>query len=874
MTGGLPRVLVAALRRVIPQRNRAQVLAELDDDFRRVRAHGSGWSASAWLCRESASLAWAFARHAGASTRAWGPIWCRDAQLVIRGLRRAPLATVGAAATLSAGFLAMIVTAGLSETLLFRPVSAIHGYALRRVAAVDARGRAGYRLSFVELEQVRAQLAGSAVLAAVNLQPVVLRSERTDTQTMVEVVDGRYFDLVGAPMVAGRRLVSTDDRVAAPPVVVIGESLWRRRFASDPAVVGRTLELNRSSFTVVGVTAASGSATALGSGVDVWAPLAHGDAVLSTGWRTDLGARWFSVLALPSVSLAEVDARLAIAAAELARRHPDAWRGRALRTAPGAMLTGSQRTGMATLAWILTVLSALILAVGAANVGGLLLARAAAAERHTAIHLSMGAGRAAIVRRLLFEGAVLGWIGGGLAVGLYVWARRAFMQIALLPTLALRLDLRLDSTVVGTVVLVSGLVGALLAVGPAMWSVRAGNAAALGGGYARAIGDRGVSRARRLLMSTQLCVSLALVVGAALFTRSIGALEAEDVGFPKRGLVAMDFDLEPAGPPGRAASIARTALGLAATVPGVSAAAMSNRAPIDGSTPMVDVRGDRSGPVVGDVTMYLTTHAYFETVGVGLLAGRAFTPEECDRESDVVIVNESLGRRLWPGGSPIGRSLVVGADQRVVRVVAVARDSKYRSLADSGQLHLYRPTPPNFQLTLLARTSGDPRAALRALQRVLDRAGPGVVGFFPRTLDDHLEVELLPTRAAARAAAGLGSLALVLSAVGLYGLVSWFVERRRREIGVRLAIGARPVDIVRLVVRQTASAAAPGLAAGVCLAGILGVVARSALHGVGPLDPIAFAAGVAALTAVVGAAAWLPSWRASCVDPVVVLRDP
>lgn len=873
MTPGLPRVLAALLCCLVPARNRDQVLAELGDDYGHVRGTRSRLAAASWLCRESASLVWAFAGHAVASVLNWGPIWARDARLVIRGLRRAPLASIGAAATLAAGFLAMLVTAGLSDALLFRPVSAIHGKALRRVAAVDTSGRAGHRLSFVELERVREQIAGSADLAAANLQPVVLRVDGADLQTMVEVVDGRYLDLVGARTILGRALATTDDRTGAVPVVVIGEALWRRRFGADPRVVGRTLELNRVSFTVVGVTTASGSASAMGAAVDAWAPLAQGDALLGAGWRTDLAARWFSVFVLPSATAAEVEARLSGAAAELARRHPEVWRGRSLRTEAGALLVGPQRRAAAALTWILAVLSTLILAVGAANVGSLLLARAAAAERQTAIHLSMGAGRSAIVRRLLFEGALLGWCGGGLAMALYLWARRALAEVALLPTLVLRLDLPVDGAGIAAVVLLSGLAGTLLAAGPALWSVRAERVVALSGGHAKAIGGRGASRARRVLVATQIAVSIALVVGAALFSRSLGALQTVDVGFSKRGLVAMDFDLEPAGPPGQAAALARTALALASTAPGVIAAAMSNRAPIDGSTPVVEVRREPSGAPIGDVTMNEATPGYFDTVAVALLAGRAFTAEECDRQADVVIVNESLARRLWAEGDALGRSLVVGSGERVVRVVGVARDSKYRSLAEAGQLHLYRPAPPGFHLTLLARTAGDPREALRALQTALDRAGPGVVGFFPRTLEDHVEIELLPTRAAARAATGLGSVALALSALGLYGLVSWFVERQRREIGVRMAIGARPADIVRLVVRQTAGAAAPGLAAGIGLATALGVVARTALHDVGPLDPTAMAAGVTASCAVVGLAAWIPSWRASRVDPAVVLRD-
>ena len=179
------------------------------------------------------------------------------------------------------------------------------------------RGVPAYRLSYLEVEQIREQIRGSAGDAAVNLQPAVLRTDGADVQTMVEVVDGGYFDLIGAPLVLGRALGSTDDRAAAPPVVVIGEALWRRQFGASPAVVGRTVAINRAVFTVVGVIAATGSASALGAGVDAWTPLAHGDAVLNPGWRTDPAARWFSMFALPATSVAELDAALARAAVEL-----------------------------------------------------------------------------------------------------------------------------------------------------------------------------------------------------------------------------------------------------------------------------------------------------------------------------------------------------------------------------------------------------------------------------------------------------------------------------------------------------------------------------------------------------------------------------
>ncbi|MEZ5417589.1 MAG: ABC transporter permease [Vicinamibacterales bacterium] len=873
MTGGLPRAVVAILSCVVPARHRREVLADLADDYRRARAARTRWSAAWWLWCESLSLGRAYAWAALLSPLAQVPALRRDIRWVMRSLRRAAGTTLGAAATLAAGLLAVLVTTGLTRPLLLRPVSAVHGPALRRVVSADRNGRIGVGMSHVELEAVRRHLEGAATVTAVNLQPVLLRSGGTDSHSVVEVVDGNYFAVAGSPMVLGRALVASDDRPGAPPVVVMGEALWRRRFGADPAVLGQTVELNRVGFSVVGVTAASASASAFGGAVDLWAPVAQADPLLGAGWRTDVSARWFSMFALPRRSVAEVDARLAAAATSLARQLPATWNERTLRTAAGTVLTGQQRRDAITLVWILAALSSLILAAGAANVAGLLLARAAAGEQQAAIHRSMGASGWAIVRRVLIEGATLGLAGGALALGGYLWTRRVLAELTLLPTLALRVDLPLDATLVALVALGSVVTGAGLALGPALWAARTAAMTTLGAGATRALGGRSLSRMRRVLVSAQIGVCLALVVGAALLGRSLHALEAGDVGFPRGGLVAMDFDIEPIGPPGQSALTARAALDLAATAPGITAAAMSNRAPIDGSTPLVEVRRERGAAPIDEATMYLATSRYFDTVDVPLLRGRPFTVEECDGAADVVVVNESAARRLWADGDALGRSLILGADQREVRVVGVARDSKYRTLAESGQLHVYRPTPPAFHLTLLARAVGDPRQALGTIQQAIDRAGPGVVGFFPRTLADHLEIELLPTRAAARAAALLGGVSILLTIVGLYGLVSWFVERRRREIGVRLAIGARPADIVRLVVRQTLAAAAPGLLAGVVLAVLLGAAVRRVLYGVGPLDPTAFVTGALAMAAVVVVAAATPSWRAARVSATEALRD-
>ena len=869
----LPHVVVWIVRRVVPPRAAVTVTADLDDEYAAMRMRTSRTRAAWWLLTETASIVRAYATSPLVAASAAGPVWLRDLILVWRAVRSRPVATLGAAAMLASGILAVLVTFALSSALLFRPVSAAHGDAVRRVAAIDRQGRSILRLSYPELQTIREHVGGAATVAAVNLQPVVARVNGTSVQTMAEVVDGDYFSLAGITTVVGRALMSIDDRAGSPRVTVIAQPFWRDRFASSLSVLGQPIALNGESFTVIGVARALGSSSFLGASVDAWVPLAHADSVLNRGWRTNVTDRWFTSYVLPLTTLAETEARLKVAASELARMYPDPWRDRRLQTIDGTVLVGNQRRTVVMLAAILSAFAFVILVVAAANVGGLLLARAAADTRTVAVHLSLGSGRSAAARRLLIEGALLGSCAAALSIAVYAWMRTWFADVAVLPTLALRLELAPVSSV-AVWVAIGGLVcGAALAIGPALWAARVDPATALRDGGSRTTGGRRLAGTRRALVALQVAMALVLIVGAALFTRSVDALLDVDSGFDRSRLLALDFDLEPAAAaPSQLPALAREALVRVSAIPGIGGVAMSNRAPIDSSTPTVELRSGNM-PVVGDVSMYLATPGYFDTIGLPLIAGRRFTQAECDGDADVVIVNEALAERVFPQGDAIDRTLSLAADQKIVRVVGVARNSKYRALAESSQPHIYRPTAPRLSLTLLARTSGDPYESLRAIQQTLDAVGPGLVGFFPRTIADHVEVELLPTRAAATAARWLGMLALVSSGVGLYGLIGWFVELRRREIGVRMALGASARDVRTLVVKQAVSAALPGILMGLLLAAALGVLARSALFGVSPLDAVAFAAAIAAVIVLVMSASYLPSRRASRVDPAAVLRS-
>ena len=872
----IDRVVRTLLARALPSRVAADAAADLVDDYRRLRGTRGPFFAAIWLCRETLALTATFLiaslKHALRST----VILERDVKHALRSLSRRPASTLGAVAMLAVGLAAVAGAWGLASALLFKPLSPVNPDQVRRIAGADRSGRTVFRFSAVELEIMRSGLAGITDLSAVYLQPIVLKAQGTDTQTMAELVDGSYFSLLGIDVRAGRHLMELDAAPGAEPVTVISDTIWRDQFRRDPGVVGTTVRINGHAFTVVGVAVPGAIGTFFGGGVDAWISTAHAGIVLNRDWRTNVDDRFWTAFGRTNPEGAgQVESALARTSTDLARQWPDPWRDRRLITAPATVLVGSQRDGAISLSLVLGALALLILATAAANVGGLLLANAAADRSRAAVLLAIGAGRAGIIRRHLIEGGALGMVAGMVALVIYEWVRRQLVKVTVLPTLSLNFGLPFDGAVVAITIAAGTLTGILLALGPAIWTVGLDMAQTLRDGSGRTSGNAKLSKARRMLVGAQVAISLTLLVGAIVLGRSVATLSAADIGFPRAGLVAMDFDLEPSVPEMSALpAMARDALQRALAVPGVTAAAMSNRAPIDFSTPTTTVvLPGEGGRTLTDVTFYLATDSYFETVGLRLVRGRAFTRMESDREEDVAIVNQAAAERLFANGDAIDRAIVLEPQGRTVRIVGIAQNSKYRSLSEPQGAHLYLTTAPNFGRALLVRTSADPQQTLRAVQQQLDLIGPGVVGFFPRTLDDHLAIDMLAVSASARAAATLGAFALLLSAAGLYAIVMWFVEVRRREIGVRVALGASANQVRGLVVRQAVVAAAPGVAVGVVMAIALTAFARSLLFGIGAFDPASLLLGIATLTVIVVVASYWPSRKATQVDPVIVLRD-
>ncbi len=694
----------------------------------------------------------------------------RDIVHATRGLRRSPGFALLVVLTLGAGLATLIVVVGFVDTLVFRPLSTVEPDRLRRIVIGDRDGRTALRVSNAERAPIADATRDVLLLGAASLQPALVRVNGGSFQGLVEVVSGNYFTVLGATAAHGRLVIEADDAPGAAPVVVISRGLWRR-LGGSPDVLGHAIDLNGAPFTVVGVADVGGTSSFFGASVDAWIAIGAGNPLFNRDWRTRVDERWMVLLARltrPDHG-ASADVALERATRELARRWPDPWRERTLRTAPPSVLVGSQRAMAIELAALLIGLALLAFAVVCANVAGLFYVRGATGRRAAAIRLSMGAARGAVLRQAVAESILLSVLACLLALGLYAVVRESLSTIIVLPTLSVVLALPFDRRLVLTAMALGLAAGAALGLPPAWWLARAKTASVLRDHSGALAGGRSLPVMRRTLVAAQIAVALALTVQSTLLARHLNALASADLGVDSDRLIALDFDVEPQSPRGGllpTAPIAREALARVRALPGVAAAAMSNRAPIDASTPTVEVVQPGASTLrLRDVTVYLATPGYFDTVGVPLLHGRAF--DERDVERDVVIVNLTLARRLWPGETGMDRTIRLEPEGRRLRVIGISADSRYRSLAEAPQPHLYRPTNPGFGLTLLVRSAGEPRALLAPVQQVLDEVGPGVQGFFPRTHRDHVSFDLLPTRAAAAAATSVGIVTVTLGAMGL-----------------------------------------------------------------------------------------------------------
>ena len=722
-------------------------------------------------------------------------------------------------------------------------------------------------------------------------------------QVWGEPVTGNYFELLGVPAFKGRTFLADEDVVPGRnPVVVIGYSLWQRRFNSDPELIGKTVRVNDQPLTVIGVAPERYSGMVGGLATEIWVPMAMAPLLdKSRGERvlTSRGNRWLTFIGRlkPAVTIAQARARFDLLTQEMRAAHPEEWRTRQ-RELTAYVLPESEtrihpqaREAAYALVALLFVIVNLVLLIACMNLANMLLARSLTRRSEIAVRLALGARRWRIVRQLLTESMLLSLIAGVAGLLLAVWLLN--LMLAFMPALPegirVALDIRLDWRVVGYTMAFAAVTGILFGLAPALHSSKAEVATVLKDDSTLVTERYRKSRLRMSLVVAQVACSLLLLIGAGLVWRSLEKVRPTRVGFSTDKILVAPIAFDDSHyEPDKAREFYRNLSERVATFPGVESVSLVNEIPggvLGSSRTSTEIEGYRAQPGESlEIDVSTAGPRYFTNMKVPFVQGRDF--DERDREGSpcVAIVNEAFGQRYFGGASPLGKHLTKfrrsNNEKESCEIVGVIRDNAWQAL--QAQVRPYFAFAfqqvDQRRAMLLVNTAGDPKslvAPVRQVIRELDRTMPVAD---VATLPDYFSFVLYPFRLLGAVMAACGLMVLLLATVGIYGVISYSVGQRTREVGIRIALGASQGEILKLIVRQGMVLVSCGLGVGLLLAlGLMPVVSSAVLEGellfgVSMTDMLTFA-GVTMLLAIVALlACYVPARRAARIDPVVALR--
>jgi predicted permease len=715
--------------------------------------------------------------------------------------------------------------------------------------------------------------------------PAMLDGADQSAQVLVHVVTGDYFDVLGVQPALGRGLVADDDRApGAHPVTVLSHALWTGRFAANPAIVGTSIRLNQHAYTVIGVAPASFHGLgALGS-PDMWIPMAMHDGVL-TGNDKD----WFNLRAArvafmvarlkPGVTPSTAQASLRALGAELEQEFPNDNAGRNVLVVPldQTVVPPAQRPVYLISGLLLSVIVGFVLLIACSNVTNLLLARAAQRRREIAIRFSLGASRARLVRQLLTESLLIVIVASACGlIGAY-WGRERLL--ALVPgdlphDLTFTFDWRLWLYTSGLAILVtllSGLAPALQASNTLTVSVTPDGAEA----PSHRIHWLSV---RGCLVVAQVALSLCALVMATLFVRSLTQAQHVDVGFDIRHELVASVDLGAQKyTQVQGEGFYRTLVDRLKNLPTVADASVADTPPVSGSfrrttfVEGVDRTDSSNGRLNGVVSV---TPGFFSTAGIHLLRGRDFNEHDDARSEMVAIVNEAAADRMWPGQNPISRRVHFLLQTWEITVIGVVNTVMSQNIGEPPQPIIYFPLSQHYspQMTVYVKTKGQPSGSVSDLRAVIRSLDSSLVPLRVRAGEQILDHLLTPRRLGAQLLSAFGALALLLVGVGTYGVVSYAVSQRRREIAIRMALGAQPSNVLKMIVGDGMALAVGGVMVGLIAAFGFTRLFTNLLYGIGPTDPLSFALGSVWVATFMMLASYVPARKAIQLDPSTALR--
>ncbi len=807
-----------------------------------------------------------------------------DLRFAFRQLFKNPGFTAVAVLSLALGIGANVVVLGWVRSVLLNAVPGAREPERLVAVAMQHSWGLGETMSYPNLRDLGEEHATFAGVTASAMESLHVRQAEKSVWAWSELVPANFFGVLGVRPVLGQLgfPADSDMKPGSAPQVVLSERFWRREFGGDSAIVGQTLQINRHAFTVIGVADGAFLGITGGLAFDLWVPLAmqaqvgFGAPTEKRGWTS-----YHTVARLqPGVSVAQADAAAGVVARRLQAAYPSQLgdsKKFSFTVLPLWKCPWGAQSVFLPLLRALAVACGLVLVLVIANLANLQLARATTRSREMAVRLAVGAGRGRLIRQLLGENLLLAGLGGLLGLGCAAWGSRILFWFMPSTHLPIALRLGLDLPLVAATAGLAMAAGILFGLVPAFQSVATSLTVALNEGArgSEAAGGRGWLR--RALVVAQVALALVLLIAATLCVRSLSFARQLPLGFDPSGVAIGGFHLEAHGFDGDGSTRFMRELRLELlTHPEIEAVAFSETLPLGfegGPGGDVTVPGEKLRPGE-DRQAYLSkvSPGYFATMRTPLLAGREFREEDGPQAPTRIVLNETAAQRVFPGRDPLG--LKVNMWGRECEVIGVAAAGRYRTLSEPPKLHVWLAQAQwgETDMAAIVRTRGPAGAAIGLLTAAVKRVSPEVKTFTTTTLEQHISPAFLLSRTAAILLTALSVVALLLALLGIYGVMSFQVNRRRRELGIRMALGAQRSQIMRLVLRQGARLTVLGLVLG--LAGAWGItrLLGSFLVGVSAGDPMTFVGATLLLVTAAVSACWLPARRAARVDPMVALR--
>ena len=735
-------------------------------------------------------------------------------------------------------------------------------------------------VSYLDYKDLRDRNQVFSGLMAQRLTLLNLNNEGQNEIVPAAIVSGNYFSVLGVEPARGRFFLPEEDQTPnANAVAVISYGLWQRRFAGDPNLVGKSLTINARNFTVVGIAPEQFGGANVGLAPAVWVPLMMQSVAIPGDRLKERGIRWLELVGRlkPGVTLKQAQTSLAGVAAQLLQENPLSNRGTGANVVNLGQGTAGVQSTLTPILTLLMIIVLLVLLLACFNVANLLLARATVRRKEVGIRLAMGASRHRLVRQLLTESIMLSLLGGAIAFPLAYYASTLLLAFRPVTPFPIAINLKIDVLNIVFAVVVSLLTGVVFGLVPATQTASPAVLPALKDesmlrGYRK-------SRLRNIFVVAQVAISFVLLIGAGLFIRSFLKARNSSFGFESHNLLIASIDVGLGGYDRQhGTAFYKELTQRVGALPGVKSITLAKAVPLDVTgTQQVGVTfpGEEvPNQPPRNIDYNVVTPKYFETMGIPLLQGRDFEDRDNAETAGVVIVNEAFVRRFWRGQSPLGKQINVSGSKGALEVVGLAKNSKYNGWREDALPYIYLPFAQSYRpgMTLHVSSVGDSAALITTVREVVGQLDRGVPIFNVRTMTEHLGVALFEIRAAAFMLTFFSALALALAMVGLYGMMAHSVNQRKREIGIRMALGAQRSHILKLVLGEGLVLALVGLVIGVGLAVGLTRFISVLLYNVSPLDLTTYGLVALLLTGVALLASFLPAREAIKVEPIKALR--